>query len=40
MIALTSLLLSIVCKETRSSDGETGGFCVLAPAEMEKKSNL
>ena len=29
MMALTSLLLSIVCKATNNSEGDSGGFCAV-----------
>ena len=38
MMALTSLLLSIVCKATNNSEGESGGFCAvpLVPIQINK----
>ena len=38
-MALTSLLLSMVCKATNSSEGDSGGFLAvpLVPVQIKKK---
>ena len=41
-MALTSLLLSMVCNATSSSEGDSGGFCaeLLAPDQRKKKESI